>query len=130
MCSYQASYSQTINRWRKTTIETAILETFKAVTLVVMDAETFCDRWYSLDTFSTEEREEAKRQRGYRAKCKRLLAAVLHKPETTVDSWGADFERMPDDCKITLSYIDAFRMQLKSAPKEIVDAFIESYKSI
>ncbi len=43
-----------------------------------MDTETFCDRWFGLDELEPEEREQRKQERGYRARCVRILSAVLN----------------------------------------------------
>ncbi len=90
-----------------------------------MDTETFCDRWFGLDELEPEEREQRKQERGYRARCVRILSAVLKKPEKTVGNWGSRFEGMPEDYQATLAYADALRVQLKAAPDELLDLFLE-----
>jgi hypothetical protein len=90
-----------------------------------MDADTFCDRWFGLDELKPEEKEQRKQERGYRAKCVRILSAVLKKPEKTVNNWGSRFEGMPEDYQATLAYADALRVQLKAAPHELLELFLE-----
>jgi hypothetical protein len=90
-----------------------------------MDAETFCDRWFGLDELEPEEREQKKQERGYRARSVRILSAVLKKPEKTISNWGSRFEGMPEDYRATLAYADALRVQLKAAPDELLDLFLE-----
>jgi hypothetical protein len=107
----------------KTMTETTVLSLLS--TLSRMDAETFCERWFDIDQLAPEVKERQKQERGYRAKCARVLSTVLKKPYRTVDSWGARFEGMPDDSKATLAYADALRVQLKAAPDELLDLFLE-----
>lgn len=69
---------------RKKMTETTVLSILSA--FPKMDAETFCERWFGLDELEPEHREQKKRERGYRAKCVRILSAVLKKPEKTVSN--------------------------------------------
>lgn len=103
--------------------ETSVLTILSAFSR--MNAETFCDRWFGIDQLEPEERERRKQERGYRAKCARVLSVVLKKPYKTVDSWGSRFETMPEDAQATLAYADALRVQLKAAPNELLDLFLE-----
>lgn len=80
-----------------------------------MEAQRFCDRWFGIEDLPEEEREAARQRRGYRAQCIRLLAAILAKPEKTVNNWGARFENMPEDYRVTLHYADALRHQLQAS---------------
>ncbi|MGB7440574.1 MAG: hypothetical protein WA919_05865 [Coleofasciculaceae cyanobacterium] len=107
--------------------ETTVLSLLS--TLPRMDAETFCERWFDIDQLEPEQRERKKKERGYRAKCARVLSTVLKKPYRTVDSWGSRFEGMPEDSKATLAYADALRVQLKAAPDELLYLFLEQHKS-
>lgn len=108
---------------RKKMTETAVLKILSA--LSSMDAETFCDRWFGLDQLEPEERERIKRERGYKARCVRILSSVLKKPEKTISNWGSRFEGMPEDYKVTLAYADALRVQLKASPDELLNLFLE-----
>lgn len=103
--------------------ETAVLSILSAFPR--MKAETFCERWFGIDHLKPEEKERIKNERGYRAKCARVLTTVLKKPYRTVDSWGSRFEVMPEDCQATLAYADALRVQLKAAPDELLDLYLE-----
>jgi hypothetical protein len=94
-----------------------------------MNAETFCDRWFGIDQLELEERERVKQERGYRARCVRVLSSVLKKPQKTVGNWGSKFEGMPEDYRATLAYADALRIQLKAAPDELLDLFLEQRSS-
>ena len=108
---------------RKKMTVTAVLSILSAFPR--MDADTFCERWFGFDQLEPEEKERIKQERGYRAKCARVLSTVLKKPYGTVDSWGSRFDGMPEDCKATLVYADALRVQLKAAPEEFLDLFLE-----
>jgi hypothetical protein len=112
---------------RKKMTETTVLSILSA--FPKMDAERFCERWFGLDELEPEQREQKKRERGYRAKCVRILSAVLKKPEKTVSNWGSQFEMMPEDVKATLTYADALRVQLKAAPDELLELFLEQRSS-
>lgn len=103
--------------------ETAVLDVLRAFPR--MDAETFCERWFGIDQLEAKEREQVKQERGYRARCVRVLSAVLKKPQKTVGNWGSKFEVMPEDYKVTLAYADALRVQLKAAPDELVSLYLE-----
>ena len=103
--------------------QTAVLNILSAFPR--MDAETFCERWFGLDQLQPEQREQRKQQRGYKAKCVRILSAVLKKPAKTISNWGSRFEGMPEDYQATLAYADALRVQLKAAPDELLDLFLE-----
>lgn len=88
-------------------------------------AEEFCEHWFGLHLLSEEERAVQKNERGYRAKCLRLLARVLGKPENTVDSWGKRFERMPQDLQVALRYANALRLHLMNTPDALLSLFVE-----
>ncbi|MDY6784395.1 MAG: hypothetical protein SW833_17910 [Cyanobacteriota bacterium] len=103
--------------------QTVVLNSLSA--LVRMDAETFCERWFEIDSLKPPQKEQIKQERGYRARCVRILCAVLKKPHKTVDSWGAKFEKMPDDARTILAYADALRVQLKATPDEFLELFIQ-----
>lgn len=90
-----------------------------------MQAQDFCDRWFGLDDLPPEEREAERQVRGYRAKCVRLLAEVLQKKDSTVDKWGANFERMPPDHEPTLAYADALRLQMSATPESLMKLFLD-----
>ncbi len=107
--------------------ETAVLSILSAFPR--MNAETFCDRWFGIDQLELEERERVKQERGYRARCVRVLSSVLKKPQKTVGNWGSKFEGMPEDYRATLAYADALRIQLKAAPDELLDLFLEQRSS-
>lgn len=95
-----------------------------------MDAETFCDRWHRLDQLSNEERSKARSKHGYRAKCVRLIAAVLRVEESTVNSWGARFERMPEHYQTSLAYADVIRQNLQaSADTSLLDLFLDQQQN-
>jgi hypothetical protein len=108
---------------RKKMTETGVLKILSAV--LRMDAETFCDRWFGLDQLEPEEREQVKQERGYRARCVRILSAVLRKPEKTISNWGSRFEAMPEDYEVTLTYADALRVQLQASPDRLLSLFLE-----
>jgi hypothetical protein len=90
-----------------------------------MDANTFCERWFEIDKLTEQEKEKAKKVWGYRAKCVRLLSAVLKKPTNTVDKWGSRFEKMPKDMESTLFYVDSIRIQIKTMPQDILYLYLE-----
>ncbi len=90
-----------------------------------MDADTFCERWFEIDNLTKEEREKAKKIWGYRAKCVRLLSAVLKKPTNTVDKWGSRFEKMPKDLESTLFYADSIRLQIQTMPQDLLELYLE-----
>lgn len=108
---------------RKKMTETGMLSILSAVSR--MDAENFCDRWFGLDEMEPEQRKQIKQERGYRARCVRVLSTVLKKPQKTVGNWGSKFEEMPTDYQATLAYADALRVQLKAAPDELLNLFLE-----
>lgn len=108
---------------RKKMTEIEVLKILSAVS--IMDAETFCDRWFGLDELEPEEKEQIKRERGYRARCVRILSAVLRKPEKTISNWGSRFEAMPEDYQVTLIYADALRVQLQASPDRLLSLFLE-----
>ena len=108
---------------RKKMTEIGVLKILSAVS--IMDAETFCDRWFGLDELEPEEKEQIKRERGYRARCVRILSAVLRKPEKTISNWGSRFEAMPEDYQVTLIYADALRVQLQASPERLLSLFLE-----
>ncbi len=108
---------------RKKMTEIGVLKILSAVS--IMDAETFCDRWFGLDKLEPEEKEQIKRERGYRARCVRILSAVLRKPEKTISNWGSRFEAMPEDYQVTLIYADALRVQLQASPDRLLSLFLE-----
>lgn len=112
---------------RKKMTETAVLSILSAFPR--MDAETFCERWFSLDRLDPDKREQIKQERGYRAKCVRILSAILKKPQKTVSNWGSRFEAMPEDYQPTLAYADALRIQLNAAPDELLELFLEQRSS-
>lgn len=94
--------------------------------LPLMDADEFCDRWHNLDLLPAEQREQAKGRWGYRAKCVRLLTVVLETKESTVDSWGERFQRMPDHYRIALKYADAIRQTLQAAAgTDLLDTYTQ-----
>ena len=93
-----------------------------------MKADPFCERWFELDKLTDSEKKPAKSAWGYRAKCVRLLSAVLSKPENTVDKWGSRFERMPKDLESTLTYADSIRLQIKDLPQNLLDLYLERMK--
>lgn len=93
--------------------EVAILIALREMELI--DAQTFCDRWHKLDQLSEAERVQAKSKYGYRAKCVRLLSAVLRVKESTVNSWGDTFERMPEHYKVALTYADGIRQTISTS---------------
>jgi hypothetical protein len=95
-----------------------------------MDADDFCDRWFGLDSLPEKEREKVKTSWGHRAKRVKLLSEILQKPPKTVGNWGANFERMPEDCRPALIYADALRLQLKAAPEVLVNIFLENRKTL
>jgi len=109
---------------KQTMTETHILSVLNALTR--MGADEFCERCFGLDKLPEADQEDAKNVRGYRAKCVRLLARVLGKPENTVDKWGGRFENMPSDYQQTLSYADAIRIMLQNTPEELVQLFLEN----
>ena len=88
-----------------------------------MDAWEFCCRWFDID--KNEEPE-----RGYRAKCVKLLAQVIGLEVNTVERWGSNFERMPDQYRSTLSYADTLRqiIQAASGQRSLLDAVLERLK--
>ena len=90
-----------------------------------MDANTFCERWFDMDKLTEQSKEKAKNVRGYRAKCVRLLSAVLKKPTNTVDKWGSRFEKMPKDLESTLFYVDSIRLLIKTIPQDILSLYLE-----
>lgn len=98
--------------------------------LFVMDADHFCDRWFGLDSLPISEREKIKKSWGHKSKRVRLLSEILQKPEKTIHNWGSNFENMPDDCKPTLIYADALRIQLKAAPEVLLRIFLEEKKNL
>ncbi len=70
----------------------------------------FCRLWFGAD-------DEMERSRGYRAECVRLLSRILNvKLETINSKWGEgiEFDKMPPQHEITLSYANSLR--------EIIDA--------
>ena len=89
-----------------------------------MDANTFCERWFEIDNLTKEEREKAKKVWGYRAKCVRLLSAVLKKPTNTVDKWGSRFEKMPKDMESSLFYADSIRLLIKTMPQDLLHLYL------
>lgn len=93
-----------------------------------MDADTFCERWFGLDQLSDDQTEKAKNAWGYRAGCVRLLSAVLRKPEKTVGSWGARFEKMPKDLETTLAYADSIRQQIQASHPDLLKLYLEREK--
>ncbi len=105
-------------RMNETTLRTVLRN------LESMKAEEFCNRWFGLDHLSLEDREAVWQARGHRAKCVELLCEILKKGKTTVDKWGARFEQMPKDCEATLAYADAIRLQLNTAPEELLKLYI------
>lgn len=92
---------------------------------ISMTADEFCDRWFGLDKLSLEEKEQVKGERGYQARCARLLATILKKPEKTVKNWGTRFENMPADYEVTLAFADAIRLQLVDTPETLLRLFVE-----
>lgn len=113
------------SRPRRTISEVRLLEVLRL--LIRMQAEEFCERWYELDLLEPHLKEEAKRVRGYRAKCVRLLSTVLQKEEKTVNNWGPRFENMPPDFEVALAFVDAIRLQITSLPEDLVNLFMERY---
>lgn len=83
--------------------------------LELLDAQTYCDRWHGLDHLSDLDQLQARSKYGYRAKCVRLLSAVLRVKESTVTTWGEHFERMPDHYKPALLYADVLRQTLSAS---------------
>jgi hypothetical protein len=83
--------------------------------LELLDAQTCCDRWHRLDHLSDLDQLQARSKYGYRAKCVRLLSAVLRVKESTVTTWGENFERMPDHYKPALLYADVLRQTLSAS---------------
>ena len=108
--------------------ERRILSGFRL--LFVMDADQFCDRWFGLDILPVSEREKIKKSWGYKSKRVRLLSEILQKPEKTIHNWGSNFENMPNDCKPTLIYADALRIQLKAAPEVLLKILLEEKKNL
>lgn len=103
--------------------EVTILRVLRGLKL--MDAETFCDRWFGLDQVPPDDRHQEKQKYGYRAKCVRLLVEVLRVEESTVNAWGSRFDRMPDHYKPALLYADAIRQNLQaSAGTSLLDLFL------
>ena len=100
-----------------------ILKLLKKLNL--MNADTFCERWFGLDQLTNAEKEKAKNAWGYRAKCVRLLSSVLRKPENTVDKWGSRFERMPKDLESALIYADSIRLQIQDLPRNLLNLYLE-----
>ncbi len=90
-----------------------------------MDANTFCERWFEIDKLTKEEKEKVKKVWGYRAKCVRLLSAVLKKPTNTVDKWGSQFKKMPKDMESTLFYADSIRLLIKTMPQDLLSLYLE-----
>ncbi len=89
-----------------------------------MDANTFCERWFEIDKLTKFEKEKAKKVWGYRAKCVRLLSAVLKKPTNTVDKWGSRFEKMPKDLESSLFYADSIRLLIKTMPQDLLYLYL------
>jgi hypothetical protein len=90
-----------------------------------MDADIFCERWFEIDKLTEFEKEKAKKTWGYRAKCVRLLSAVLNKPTNTVDKWGSRFEKMPKDLESSLFYADSIRLLIKTMPQDLLYLYLE-----
>lgn len=93
--------------------EVAILSALRDLEL--LDAQTCCDRWHRLDHLPDSDRLQARAKYGYRAKCVRLLSAVLRVKESTVTTWGENFERMPEHYKTALLYADVIRQTLSAS---------------
>ena len=93
-----------------------------------MDADIFCERWFEIDKLTQREKEEAKKVWGHRAKCVRLLSAVLNKPTNTVDKWGSRFEKMPKDLESSLFYADSIRLLIKTMPQDLLYLYLEKNK--
>ncbi len=88
-----------------------------------MDAWEFCRRWFDVDV-------DGEQERGYRAKCVKLLAQVIGLEVNTVERWGSNFERMPDQYRSTLSYADTLRqiIQAASGQRALLDAVLDRLK--
>lgn len=101
--------------------EVTILRALQGLRL--LSAEEFCERWHGLERLSEADRNQAKVKWGYRAKCTRLLAAVLQLKEETVSAWGSTFERMPISHQVTLAYADVLRqITLTSNAQQLLKA--------
>ncbi|EKU97957.1 hypothetical protein Lepto7375DRAFT_7216 [Leptolyngbya sp. PCC 7375] len=83
-----------------------------------MEAWDFCREWFIAD-------EEDIQERGYRQKCVELLVQVLDVKESTVQKWGAQFEKMPIPYKRTLYLADAIR-KIRNVAVETHDQILYS----
>ena len=89
-----------------------------------MDAWEFCVRWFEADEYEQKER-------GFRAKCVKLLAQIIGLEVNTVERWGSNFDKMPDQYRSTLSYADTLRqiIQAASGQKALLDAVLDRIKN-
>ncbi|VEP17812.1 conserved hypothetical protein [Hyella patelloides LEGE 07179] len=92
------------------------------------DFSSKCNPRLNNAKLTNQEKEKAKKVWGYRAKCVRLLSAVLKKPTNTVDKWGSRFEKMPKDLESTLFYVDSIRLLIKTMPQDILYLYLERNK--
>lgn len=89
----------------------------RAVNQRCMQPREFCKRWL-------EATDEDEQQRGYRARCVRLLSEVTGVASETINStWGAgvDFPKMPEQHAKTLAYADLVRAMLAAGVRSHPD---------
>ncbi len=100
----------------------------RAVNQRCMQPREFCKRWL-------EANDDDEQQRGYRARCVRLLSEVTGVATETINStWGAgiDFPKMPEQHGKTLAYADLVREMIAAGVRshpDILDRVLSYLKN-